>query len=142
MATSALTAARVLVADDDPMTLVTVGGVLEKADYKVTTAWDGDELLQQLAEHGPFDLVVTDVSMPWMTGLQVAHCARAAGMKTPVIVISALRIDSSALESLGTNARLLRKPFDQAQLLGAVHALLGGGRSCGERDANRRTGAW
>ena len=70
---------RVLVADDDPTMLSAVCHALELIGYEVTRAEDGDEFLQRVAEFGPFDLIVTDVAMPWMTGLQVAHSVRAAG---------------------------------------------------------------
>lgn len=116
--------ARVLVADDDAPTLALVATALERLGCQVTRAEDGDELLQALAESGPFDLFVTDISMPWMTGLQVAHSARAAGLKTPVIVMTALPIEAAQVDELGDQAILLRKPFGLKQLVGAVHHLL------------------
>ena len=100
--------ARVLVADDDAPTLALVATALERLGCQVIRAEDGDELLQALAESGPFDLFVTDISMPWMTGLQVAHSARAAGLKTPVIVMTALPIEAAQVDELGDQAILLR----------------------------------
>jgi CheY-like chemotaxis protein len=123
---SCMTAPRVLVADDDAMTLALVAEAMERAGYSVRRADDGDELLQALAEDGPFDLIVTDVAMPWMTGLQVAHSARTAGIDTPVLVMTASRIGSKDVEQIGGNTLLLRKPFGVTQLIGAAHQLLGG----------------
>jgi CheY-like chemotaxis protein len=114
----------VLVADDDDVTVDIVAKTMERLGFEVSRASDGDELLQQIAEHGPFDLLITDISMPWMTGLQVAHSARAAGLATPLIVMTALQIDSGALTSLGGEAVLLRKPFGRKQLIFAVSQLL------------------
>ena len=116
--------AHVLVADDDAPTLALVATALERLGCQVTRAEDGDELLQALADGGPFDLFVTDISMPWMTGLQVAHSVRAAGLKTPVIVMTALPIDASQVDELGDEAVLLRKPFGLKQLVSAVHHML------------------
>src|SRR5262245_38638923 len=116
--------ARVLVADDDPSSLGLVAAALERLGCTVTCAEDGDELLQKLATEGPFDLVVTDISMPWMTGLQVAHSARAAGLTTPVIVMTALPIDAARVAELGPTAVLLRKPFELKQLVAAARHLL------------------
>lgn len=115
---------RVLVADDDPTMLAGVALVLEHLGYEVTRAEDGDEFLQNVAEHGPFDLIVTDVSMPWMTGLQVAHSVRAAGVNTPIIVITALAVIPQAASLLGPNAVILRKPFGVDRLRNAILGLV------------------
>jgi DNA-binding response OmpR family regulator len=60
--------------------------------------------------------------MPWMTGLQVAHSVRVAGLATPLVVMTALPIDASLVRSLGAGAVLLRKPFRLVQLLSAIAA--------------------
>jgi CheY-like chemotaxis protein len=82
-------------------------------------------LVDLLAENGPFDLVVTDVLMPWMEGLQVLLSARAAEIRTPVLVITGLtRPDLQAqVDRLG-NAKLLRKPFGIPELRTAVADLM------------------
>jgi CheY-like chemotaxis protein len=115
---------RVLIAEDDPTTLAAVAQAMGVLGYDVSRAEDGDELLQQMSEHGPFDLVVTDVSMPWMTGLQVAHSARAAGVETPIIVMTALAVIPSSVATLGPNALLLRKPFGLKRLQECVDQLV------------------
>jgi len=121
-----LDGARVLVADDDPLLLATVGDALAHLGAKVTSAASGAELIEQMANEGPFDLVVTDVSMPWMNGLQAMQAARAAGLGTSVIFITALADERipSQVRALGENARLLRKPFDLSQLGAAASELL------------------
>jgi two-component system OmpR family response regulator len=116
--------AHVLVAEDDAPTLALVATALERAGCVVTRVEDGDELLQALADGEQYDLLVTDISMPWMTGLQVAHSVRAAGLKTPVIVMTALPIDASRVEALGSHAVLLRKPFGTKELVAAVRSML------------------
>ena len=115
---------KVLVADDDDVTVAIVAQTMERLGFAVSRAEDGDELLQKIAEQGPFDLLITDISMPWMTGLQVVHSARVAGLLTPLIVMTALPIDASAVRSLGTSAVLLRKPFGIKQLVDAVSEML------------------
>ena len=115
---------RVLVADDDPTMLSAVCHALELIGYEVTRAEDGDEFLQRVAEFGPFDLIVTDVAMPWMTGLQVAHSVRAAGIDTPIVVMTALAVVPNAASLLGPNALILRKPFGMDRLRSAIHQLL------------------
>jgi CheY-like chemotaxis protein len=74
-----LDGARVLVADDDPLLLATVTDALTHLGAKVTSAASGAELIEQMANEGPFDLVVTDISMPWMNG-----CRRCRPRAPPV----------------------------------------------------------
>jgi len=118
--------ARVLVADDDSLLLSTITDALTGLGATVTTATGGAELIEQFANEGPFDLVITDISMPWMSGLQAMHAIRTAGLGTPLIVMTALpdeRIPSQ-VRALGDNAVLLRKPFDLRQLIAAASPLL------------------
>ena len=116
--------ARVLIADDDASSLALVATALERLGCRVSCAEDGNELLQAIATGEPFDLLVTDISMPWMTGLQVAHSVRTAGLTTPVIVMTALPIDAAHVRALGAHAVLLRKPFEAKQLVAAARTLL------------------
>jgi CheY-like chemotaxis protein len=118
---------RALVADDDREMLEMVSRVLGRLGLEVITASSGAELLENVAEQGPFDLVVTDVAMPWMSGLQVMHSARTAGMRCPVVVITALRDPRTAdqVETLGAEVRRLNKPFSVGELEEAVRASLG-----------------
>jgi two-component system response regulator PrrA len=113
---------RAIVADDDPEMLLIVGDAVEGFGIDVARAESGHELLVALAEDGPFDFIVTDVSMPWMTGLQVMHSVRTAGQVIPLIVMTALRDQwmFDQVEHLGGRAILLLKPFTFEQLRNAV----------------------
>ena len=117
---------RILVADDDPDLLRSVADLLENSGATVVRAADGSELLQAMAHQGPFALIVTDVAMPWMSGLQVMHSARYAGVGTPIVVMTALRDPSigDRVNALGVDAVLLHKPFEQDDLARAVQQLL------------------
>lgn len=115
---------RVLVADDDPAMLGTISHALAVLGFGVVRAESGAELVDQLADHGPFDLIVTDVSMPWMDGLNAIRSMRTAGLATPVIVITALEDDGipTKVRALGP-ALLLRKPFELRDFETAVASL-------------------
>lgn len=121
--------ARILVADDDPELLGAVAGALERAGAEVVRAESGAELLECIADEGPFDLAVVDVSMPLTSGLFAMHSARNVGLETPVLVITGLEDETlpEQVRKLGQNALLLRKPFDLAQLETAVSRLLPSG---------------
>jgi two-component system CheB/CheR fusion protein len=122
---------RVLVADDDPQLLETVCEALTRLKADVVQASSGADLIEQLATAGPFDLVVTDISMPWMSGLQAMRSTRAAGIAMSVIVMTGLtdpRI-AAQVKSLGANAVLLRKPFTLDDLEAAASRLLAAPRT-------------
>ena len=121
-----LTDARVLVADDDPEWLEVVVRALTRLGANVALANNGAELIDHLAADGPFDLVVTDISMPWMTGVRAMHAARTTGLGTPVIVMTALRDPGipARVSALGHNAALLHKPFGLADLESLASRLL------------------
>jgi DNA-binding NtrC family response regulator len=118
--------ARVLVADDDREWLEVVAAALTRFGATVTLADNGAELIEHLAADGPFDLVVTDISMPWMTGVRAMHAARTTGLGTPVIVMTGLRDPwvPARVAALGDNAALLHKPFALADLESLVSRLL------------------
>jgi two-component system OmpR family response regulator len=121
-----LPGARVLVADDDPLLLESVADALISLGADVVRAASGEELVAQLANEGPFDLVVTDVSMPWMSGLTAIHAARSAGISLTVIVMTAREDERipAQVQALGPDAFYLRKPFSLAELADAASTLL------------------
>jgi DNA-binding response OmpR family regulator len=117
--------ARVLIADDDPDLLDAVAEVLTQLGADVVQATNGAQLIENLADHGPFDLVVTDVAMPWMNGIRAMRAARIAGLGASLIVMTALRDDSIAADVRAVGGTLLRKPFKLAELESVATKLLG-----------------
>jgi FOG: CheY-like receiver len=119
--------ARVAIADDDPEALELLGEILRGPAIEICKAASGAELVVLLAEQGPFDLIVTDIDMPWMEGLAVIRSARASEIQAPVLFVSGLaRPDlPAAVERLG-NARLLRKPIAVSTLRKTVSEMLRG----------------
>ena len=81
---------RILVADDDPDLCQSVAAALRHAGAEVVCADSGAQLITTMANEGPFALVVADVSMPWMSGLDAMQSARFAGLATPILVMTAL----------------------------------------------------
>jgi len=121
---------RILLADDDPQLLETVADGLTQLGAEVIRADSGAELIEQLANEGPFDLIITDVAMPWMSGLEAIHSARSVGLRTPVIIMTALPGERIAAQTgmLGGHAALLRKPFTLSELESVVTTSLSGAR--------------
>jgi CheY-like chemotaxis protein len=113
---------RALVAEDDADLLEVVTSIIDRFGLDVIAASCGASLLETLTQEGPFDVVVTDVAMPWMTGLEVMHFVRSAGLSCPVIIMTALREHATdqQVATLGQDVVLLRKPFSVADLHAAL----------------------
>src|SRR5215213_7648559 len=79
---------RVLLIDDSPIVLDAVGDLIASWGHEVTTAERADEGLAAIGDTS-FDVVIADVSMPGMDGLELLAAMRAAGLETPVIMLSA-----------------------------------------------------
>lgn len=122
-----MTTSRIAIADDDPACLEMLRIALRSRHTEICEAVNGAELGRLLAEKGPFDLVVTDIHMPWMQGLQVLRSARAAEISTPVLVVTGLTQTGlqAKIDSLG-NAKLLLKPFGIPELRAAISDLMAG----------------
>jgi DNA-binding response OmpR family regulator len=120
---------RIAIADDDPDSLALLRLALDSPWTEIREATSGVQLVQLLLENDPFDLVVTDILMPWIEGLAVLRSARRADVMTPVLLITGLtRPDlQAAVDRLGS-AKLLHKPFGISELRAAVHDLMIGQR--------------
>lgn len=117
----------VLIVNDEPDQLKLMGNLLTKAGYSVVTAIDGLDGLT-LAQRQRPDLVISDVSMPRMNGLEFCRKLRAdSELKTvPILLVSALQKDTeSAVAGLRAGADdYLEFPFDSARLVAKVSRLL------------------
>ena len=117
----------VLIVNDEPDQLTLMGSLLSKAGYTVLTADDGVEGLALAKQERP-DLVISDVSMPRMDGLDLCREIRAdAELKTlPILLVTAHQKDTgSAVAGLQAGADdYLEIPFDSARLVAKVSRLL------------------
>jgi two-component system, OmpR family, response regulator MprA len=122
---------RLLVVDDDPDVRDSLSRALRRAGYSVTTAVHGADALDALAR-SPVDLVVLDVLMPIVDGLQACRMLRERGDATPVLVLTARDAVDDRVTGLEVGADdYLVKPFALRELLARVRALL-------RRSATRR----
>jgi CheY-like chemotaxis protein len=118
---------RVLVADDSETILLLLRTRLEMEGYEVSTATDGQEVVEVLAAAGPDeqpDLILLDAMMPRMSGLDVLRTLRDEGSETPILMVSAHREEETLnqAESLGANA-CVGKPIDFEDLLDRIASL-------------------
>ena len=117
-------ATRILVVDDDPKIRTVVRRGLAYEGYRVIEAASGEEGLEKAREHLP-DLVILDVMMPGIDGLEVTRRLRAAGGEVAILMLTARDEIKDRVEGLETGADdYLVKPFNFEELLARVHALL------------------
>ena len=117
----------ILVADDTPSVRLVVARICAANGYRVIEATDAADALRLAgASLGAIDLLVTDVDMPGMSGLELATELRKLMPGLPVCLVSGRDLDSGALVDLERRGRtaFLTKPFDLAELLVVIRSLL------------------
>lgn len=114
---------RVLVVEDDTKTAEIIGLYLRKSGYAVTITHDGESGLRAALEDPP-DLVVLDLLIPTLDGLQVCQAVRARS-QVPIIMLTALSTEQDKLKGLELGADdYLTKPFSPRELVARVRAVL------------------
>ena len=114
----------VLVVDDEPAVRQALQRALSFEGYEVRLASDGHAALDALL-HDPADAILLDVSMPGLDGLEVCRRLRAAGDRTPVLMLTARHATADRVAGLDAGADdYLVKPFALEELLARLRALL------------------
>jgi two-component system alkaline phosphatase synthesis response regulator PhoP len=114
---------RVLVVDDDVKTVELVKLYLDRDGYRVLTAYDGIEALR-LAREGHPDLIVLDLMLPGMDGLEVCRILRNES-DVPIIMLTAMTTDQDKLNGLELGADdYMTKPFSPRELAARVRTVL------------------
>ncbi len=114
---------RILVVEDDSETRNWIARGLAEQGYRVTAAEDGHEALYQATE-GDFDARVVDRMLPKLDGLALVRALRAAAVRTPVLMLTALAETPQRVEGLNAGADdYLGKPFAFTELVARLQAL-------------------
>ncbi len=121
---------RILLAEDDPSILKMTKLRLEYEGFDVIVATDGSQAIEQAMANGGLDLILMDIRMPKLDGLQVCQHLKAdpATANIPIIVFTAStgRWQSLADRCLELGVEdWLKKPFTSRELLGKIHRVLG-----------------
>ncbi len=118
---------RILVVDDEPFLRRILTYILVKAGHQVECAEDGEEAWRQLSRDDPPDLVISDLMMPGISGIDLLKRVRADRKSSiPFMILTArgLGVEEQEARDNGADA-FLAKPFRQKDLLDQVTTLLG-----------------
>lgn len=113
---------RILIADDDPQILRALRITLTAKGYEIFTATDGAQAIAEAVDHEP-DLVILDLGMPELDGLEVIHAIR-GWSSAPILVVSGRAGAADKIEALDAGADdYVTKPFSVGELLARIRAL-------------------
>lgn len=115
---------RLLVAEDDRDISKTMTALLEHSNYSVDAVYNGNDGFDY-ALNGNYDGIILDIMMPGMDGLEVLRALRDAGIKTPVLLLTARAELEDRVTGLDAGADdYLPKPFAASELLARIRAML------------------
>ncbi|SDX35122.1 Response regulator receiver domain-containing protein [Hydrobacter penzbergensis] len=116
---------KILVAEDEPMLLKTIELKLKKEGYEVIATGDGRDAIARIEKDNP-DLVISDIMMPYASGLEVVSLVKQPGRKTiPIIILSAMEQEKIVMEAFELGADdYITKPFSLNELSIRVKRLM------------------
>lgn len=114
---------KILVIEDEPKVASFIKQGLEEQSNNVTVAYDGF-FGHKLATENEFDVIVLDLMIPYMNGLELCKKLREEGIKTPILMLTALGTTDDKVTGLETGADdYLVKPFEFKELVARIRAL-------------------
>ena len=129
---------RVLLVEDDPTTSKSIEMMLKSAGMVVDATELGEDGLE-IGKLYEYDIIILDLMLPDIDGMEVLRRLRDARVKTPILILSGLTQSEQKVKGLGTGADdYLTKPFDTSELLARIQAIVR--RSAGHSDSVIRTG--
>jgi DNA-binding response OmpR family regulator len=116
---------KILIVEDEPLVLKALEFRLKKDGYDLSVARDGREGLQ-LLQQDRYDLVLTDLMMPFNNGMEIVNMAKnGLAYKTPVIVLSSMGLEATVLEAFRLGADdFITKPFSPMELAVRIARLI------------------
>lgn len=115
---------KILLIEDEPKTVLSLKQGLEENNYEVEVAYDG-LIAKQLATRNTYQLIVSDIIIPGINGIELCKQLRQLGIQTPILMLTALSTTDDKLIGFEAGADdYLPKPFDFKEFLARVKALI------------------
>ena len=120
---------RILIADDEAALLSTMAFTLKRKGYETYTFIEGssayEEILKSFQNNKLYDLIITDIQMPGISGMELIRKIREAGIETPVLAISGFGNKNMAVDLMRSGCNnFLDKPFHMNEFLDRISKLL------------------
>lgn len=114
---------KILLIEDEPKVAAFIKKGLEEEHHQVEVAYDGEIGHKAILQHD-YDVIIMDVMLPYMNGLQLSKAIREQGIRTPVLMLTALNSTPDIVDGLNAGADdYLAKPFHFSELLARTNAL-------------------
>lgn len=111
---------KILLIEDEPKTIQSLKASLEANGFDVDMAYDG-EIGSLLAKKNPYDVIISDIILPYKNGFDIIREIRAAGQQTPIILLTALNTLEEKLRAFDLGADdYLVKPFELKELIARI----------------------
>jgi len=115
--------AKILGVDDDEVSRLLMGRLLQDAGHEIVYATDGEVALERITS-GDFEIIVTDLAMPGLNGLRLIQAIKESRVRTPIVAVSGRNAEQLVLAEDFGAAATLTKPLDRRMFVSEVQRVL------------------
>jgi two-component system response regulator VicR len=116
---------KILIVDDEPLIRDALAFKLTKDGYSVDTAEDGEKAIE-LVEGSTYDIIISDVMMPFVSGFELLKILKERGTEAPVLLLTSLNSENAVLKAFDLGADdFMTKPFSPNELSVRIKKLMG-----------------
>lgn len=120
---------KILIVDDEPLIRDALAFKLTKEGYTVETAEDGEKAIEKI-DNESYDIVISDVMMPFISGFELLKILKERGTQAPVLLLTSLNSENAVLKAFELGADdYMTKPFSPKELSSRIKKLLKKGDS-------------
>jgi two-component system response regulator VicR len=120
---------KILIVDDEPLIRDALAFKLTKAGYTVETADDGEKAIEKI-DNEKYDIVISDVMMPFISGFELLKILKERGSQAPVLLLTSLNSENAVLKDFDLGADdYMTKPFSPEELSSRIKKMLKKGDS-------------
>ncbi|KAB2810096.1 response regulator transcription factor [Phaeocystidibacter luteus] len=120
-----MSSAKILLVDDEPILLKAVEFKLQKEGLVVVTATSGEEAIEKLQGEQTYDLIISDVMMPGLSGIELLKIVKEKDASMKVLLLTGLKTEDTVVDAFDLGADdFMTKPFNPKELVLRVKKLL------------------